>query len=400
MGAGFSAAGSVVGHLFGGNSAEDIVSSKAGTPLPESLIDEPDVHDWDISGDGQEDASSTQPDSPAYEPPKSMPIEDVDTEVKRIPLGDQQAVEDLYAETAGGHPAPENIPVVSDVADAATRSEPYKGEQGDRLWNLIAEREGVKGLEEGRQSNAIANTIAEIKKSPEALEALGFDGPDDIDNIELDQEMDLAKIDEILETAKIEGEGIVEHAQGLDEETVASIDENDKKIADWRADEANKDIPLTEQQVEEILHGDADASDVSSPEALSQETADSGLADNIREVVNQKGDVESLIKGYNDNGLFDKVTATSMKNGDIVFNFDVKDDTVNVQLIMTEDKKIAIDGYQKLNWPDGVKLDRWGGIFSRDLNTFADLNEQNWKEAIKFLNEGNFTQKDLLKYKS
>ncbi len=107
--------------------------------------------------------------------------------------------------------------------------------------------------------------------------------------------------------------------------------------------------------------------------------------ESIRDII-AKGKIEDIVGKYNTE-LFTGIAGEIDKNGDAVINFGVNGNALDVKMIITNGNKMAIDGHGLRNWPDGVKL---GSLFfSRNLNTFAELNEENMKTALEFINKGN-----------
>ncbi|MEK7453245.1 MAG: hypothetical protein AAB614_03355, partial [Patescibacteria group bacterium] len=248
----------------------------------------------------------------------------------------------------------------------------YNAKSGDNLWKIIGKMDELKGLEGGQKSNAIANIIEAIKKDPETLKALGFDSPKDLDNLKVGQEMDLGKIKDILNTVEIKNEHIVEHAQHLDKATIDNIEANEAKMAELKSVNIGSNVP----GVANVISAESPIAETIPNEKISTES--------IKHMV-AEGNVKDIVGKYNTE-LFTNVTGEINKNGDAVINFGVKDNALDVKMIITNGNRMAIDGHGLNNWPDGVKL---GSLFfSRNLDTFAELNEENMKMALEFINKG------------
>ncbi len=272
----------------------------------------------------------------------------------------------------------------------------YEVRKGDNLWNIIGNMDELNGLEGGQKSNAIANIIEDIKKDPETLKTFGFENPKDINNLKIGQKIDLEKIKEILETTEIKGKGIIEHAQELDEKTIANIEGNNAKIDSFydelreaKAENPDIKIPqLNEDMADKIIKGEINVRSYINPEVSGQQAVESAVdissIENIKDAITN-GKTESIIGEYNED-LFEGVSGEVLKNGDTVVSFNVKNNAADVKLIITQEGKMAIDGWGLRNWPENVKL---GWLFgSRKLDTFTDLTDKNMKEALEFINKG------------
>lgn len=137
----------------------------------------------------------------------------------------------------------------------------------DKLWNIIKEKiPEIQDLDgEGRQSNAIANIIEQIKKDPE-----GFGiSSGNVNSLTAGDTIDLEKINSVLETTTIPIEdgqsvGIIERASGLTDTESSHIITNNEKISAWHA--VHPDALLTTETVEKILSGTMDGATSVTPE--------------------------------------------------------------------------------------------------------------------------------------
>ncbi|MBI5816891.1 MAG: hypothetical protein HZB09_00495 [Candidatus Yonathbacteria bacterium] len=181
----------------------------------------------------------------------------------------------------------------------------YAVHGGDNLWNIIKEKiPQIQNLDgEGRQSNAIANVIEQIKKDPESF---GISSGD-VDSLSAGDTLDLEKVHEILKTAKIpiengETAGIIERASGLTDVEASHIIDNNAKIAEWHT--AHPDAPLTTEVADKILNTPTGAEtienethadqyenirkDMETTEAISMK-ADAAIRDDIQTMFGSKG---------------------------------------------------------------------------------------------------------------
>lgn len=135
----------------------------------------------------------------------------------------------------------------------------YAVHGGDNLWNIIKEKiPEIQGLDgEGRQSNAIANIIEQIKKDPESFGITSGN----VDTLSAGDTIDLEKVREVLDTTKISVGGhetsIIERAIGLTDIEASHIMENNAKISAWHT--AHPDTLLTTETVDKILSGTIDS---------------------------------------------------------------------------------------------------------------------------------------------
>lgn len=103
---------------------------------------------------------------------------------------------------------------------------------------------------------------------------------------------------------------------------------------------------------------------------------------NFIKVIHYPKDTDALSKligGVNSN-IFEGSPRAVVEEGDLIISFNVKDNTVNTELIVTKNGNMAIDGYGKNNWPPGGDVD----------NPTMKFNKQNLKEGMNFLNNGKF----------
>ena len=111
----------------------------------------------------------------------------------------------------------QNIPDKTPIGETVPE---YSVKSGDNLYKIIRENfSEVKDLPAGKQENAIENILAKISKDPASY---GIKGGN-INALKIGDSINLEKIHEIIETHKIGEQGIVEHAQGLSDETVERI---------------------------------------------------------------------------------------------------------------------------------------------------------------------------------
>ena len=112
----------------------------------------------------------------------------------------------------------QNIP--TEVAPAGAVMPEYSVKSGDNLYKIIRENfPEIKGLDAGKQENAIENILAKMSKDPASF---GIKGGN-INALKTSDIINLQKIQEIIETHQVKGEGIIERAQGLSAETVERI---------------------------------------------------------------------------------------------------------------------------------------------------------------------------------
>lgn len=117
----------------------------------------------------------------------------------------------------------------AEAAPAGARSEQtparvtlpeYTAVKDDNLTKIIRENfPEIKNLPSGRQENAIENVVSQIIKDPESFGITSGK----VAKIEVGDKINLQKIKDIIESYKIGGKSIVEHAKGLSAETVDSI---------------------------------------------------------------------------------------------------------------------------------------------------------------------------------
>ncbi|MBI3671428.1 hypothetical protein HY249_01380 [Candidatus Azambacteria bacterium] len=386
IGAGFAGSGYLLRH-FGGELFNWLESKNGATKSDILCVSNEEVkeaQDAATSPQHQEMPGAVSGVAPNL-PPENLPIEGDDLGVGKV-LKDALAVEGSLPhveapytpEIAGGQLNPEDTTASAEVkgvsapdVNKTTAEAVYEAKSGDSLWKIIGNMDELKDLEGGQKSNAIANIIEAVKKDPEALKALGFESPESIDHLEVGQEMDIAKMKEILGSAEVNGEHIVEHAQNLDEATIKSIEANEARALELSHHE---EAVESQQPVSEAVEASKGGS---SADTIRSGIAENKIAENIK---------------YNEK-LFNGVSGEIEKNGDAVLTFNTKGNALGVKMIITKENKIAVDGYGARNWPDGVKF---GGVFtSRKSETFADFNEENLKKALKFINEGNaITEKE------
>ena len=97
----------------------------------------------------------------------------------------------------------------------------YSVEKGDNLYKIIKNQfPEVQGLSGGKQTNAIENILAEIKKDP----TLYGIKSGDVNKLAIGENIDVEKIKEILENKTIGGKNIIDHAEGLSKGAVDKIE--------------------------------------------------------------------------------------------------------------------------------------------------------------------------------
>lgn len=207
-----------------------------------------------------------------------------------IPLPHEAA-----AETANSIMTPNNE-IISHAANKIVEAD-YLVHGGDNLWNIIKEKiPEIQGLDgEGRQSNAIANIIEQIKKDPESFGITSGN----VDTLSAGDTIDLEKVRGVLDTTKISVDGhetsIIERANELTDIETSHIMENNAKISAWHT--AHPDTLLTTETVDKILSGH----DVSTTTGVEH----SSTIDTAEKYANVRKDMESI-------------EATSMKTTEIL----------------------------------------------------------------------------------
>jgi len=135
-------------------------------------------------------------------------------EIKTIKDGVRQSVSGII----GGEQTTEAAQTVAPEAAALPE---YAVEKGDNLYKILrANFSGIGELDGGKQTNAIENILKEIRKNPAEYGISSGDA----DSLATGDKINIQKIAEILSEKKIGGEGIMEHAQNLSEETVKNIE--------------------------------------------------------------------------------------------------------------------------------------------------------------------------------
>lgn len=199
------------------------------------------------------------------------------------------------AEAVSSIMTPENE-IVGHAADKIVEAS-YAVHSGDNLWNIIKEKiPEIQTLDgEGRQSNAIANIIEQIKKDPESFGITSGN----VDTLSTGDTIDLEKVRGVLDTTKISVGGheasIIERARGLTDIETSHIMENNAKISAWHT--AHPDTLLTTETVDKILSGH----DVSTTTGVEH----SSTIDTAEKYANVRKDMESI-------------EATSMKTTEIL----------------------------------------------------------------------------------
>ncbi len=275
----------------------------------------------------------------------------------------------------------------------------YEIRKGDNLWNIIKsqleDRKITEGLSEGKQTYIIDDLKDKFAKlNSEELKKLGISSGN-IDKLTAGDKIDLTSV-----LGSKNGLGnisnAVEGAQKLSEEQIANIEANNTKIDSFydelreaKAENPDIKIPqLNEDMADKIIKGEINVRSYINPEVSGQQAVESAVdissIENIKDAITN-GKTESIIGEYNED-LFEGVSGEVLKNGDTVVSFNVKNNAADVKLIITQEGKMAIDGWGLRNWPENVKL---GWLFgSRKLDTFTDLTDKNMKEALEFINKG------------
>ncbi|MBX4215505.1 hypothetical protein KW797_00995 [Candidatus Parcubacteria bacterium] len=108
----------------------------------------------------------------------------------------------------------------------------YAVAKGDNFYKILkANFNDIAELEGGRQTNAIENILAEMKKDPAAY---GISSGN-INDLKPGDAINLEKIREIIDTHQVKGESIAEHAKNLSEQTV-------QRIEGWSPVEVQKEV--------------------------------------------------------------------------------------------------------------------------------------------------------------
>jgi len=130
---------------------------------------------------------------------------------------------------APGASAPQTEIKPETISSAASVSE-YIVHEGDRLWNIVGEIDGVSELSGAQKENAIANIVGAIRENP----SLYGISSGNVDQLTLGDNIDMEKIRGILETKQISGEGIIEHAKNLTSEQIENIDVSREELIDYK----------------------------------------------------------------------------------------------------------------------------------------------------------------------
>ena len=377
LGASFAVAGRVLADVFLGDSAD--TARKESVYQGDSVVSDKDIIDLDNFEDNSERAKG-------FGKGEGGVLECSDSMV-------QDATN--MAEARG----------VEDVSSLV-----YEVKKGDSLWKIIEkklEEDGVlDGLSKEKRTYVIdfmKDKFADMDK--ETLKEIGISSGD-IDRLKVGDSIDLSSVfdfqNENINKALLK-------VEKLSSEDLENIKNNNEKILQWRKEHPNE--LLTSEKVDEILSQKSelkseDISEDKKSEINNEKTDDKNNKDVGKEKVvsdvSNKLNISSseaeiicpeitpkrineVFSGFNTD-LYDSVSATVNKKGDTIFSFDVKDNGQDIKLIITKDGKMAVDGYGKNNWPEGVKLGFL--FFSRDESTFADLNDESLKEAMKIINSG------------
>ncbi len=295
---------------------------------------------------------------------------------KAVPAAEETAPapeEAPPAESASeGVPPPDNLPTAetmeqimqaqAEVRVGARVEEIYKWKAGPFAGDQIEEWAEVK------------NRPAEEILDGEFGEPVG-----ELDRAEINNREDLQKyaVDarELIGDAG-QDETMQEFAQRYETEVVKGAEELENKIFKTEGVDARDliKIPSGEririiQDYYQTINGLDDAS---------------AQADLIRVLYNPNNHnaITGLTGEYN-NGLFKGMEARLSDNGNLKISYSVRGSEVSADLIITKNGKIAVDGYLKNNWPNGVDVD----------NPTEPFNRRSLGKAMDFINKGGFAGK-------
>jgi len=117
--------------------------------------------------------------------------------------------------------APQEETVQKTTPDSYPDLENHKVESGETLWKILKSK--IPEIENlGRnetKDNVIANLIEEIKKNPQDYGVTSGD----VNSLKVGDNINLEKIQDLLESKKIGGKNLIEHAKGLGDETLENI---------------------------------------------------------------------------------------------------------------------------------------------------------------------------------
>lgn len=126
---------------------------------------------------------------------------------------------------------------------------------GENLHNIIGGMKELSELEGGRRENAIANIIAHLQKNPAEYGIASGD----VNRLAIGDHINMEKIHSVIAETKIGGEGIVEHAKHLADETItkaevppskegfmSNLDKLDKTISEIRESQVKTSALMSE----------------------------------------------------------------------------------------------------------------------------------------------------------
>lgn len=157
--------------------------------------------------------------------PLMEPVADeIPTEIKGVVSGESGENVLSKSESSDTLPNAEEAvkEIISKTPEVSEVLSSHSIKSGDNLWSVLKNKiPEIDELERaGMKDNAVANLIEKIKDNPQEY---GISSGD-VDNLKIGDEINLGKIQTLLETEKIGTEGLLEHAQGLNEETLDKIE--------------------------------------------------------------------------------------------------------------------------------------------------------------------------------
>jgi len=238
----------------------------------------------------------------------------------------------------------------------------YTVDDDEKLWNILKEKfPEIQKLDgEGKQSNAIANIIEQIRKDPTSYGIASGN----VDNLTTGDVLNMEKIHAILENTKISVGGvetnILERAEGLAATEVSTIEANNEKLLEWQME--HPDEQLTTETADKILNEHSPASDTESlSENLNNIRKDMETAEAISMKTEQifRANIQTM---FGSKGLFGYGFLGT--NGERSVDWlDLKDRTVTE--VMT--KKF-----------EGGVLGEEGGVIKFGIDSFSAVDKIKW----------------------
>ena len=135
--------------------------------------------------------------------------------------------------------------VPTETVSVAEVLNPHSIESGDNLWNILKTKlPEMDDLERaGMKDNAIANLVEKIKENPQDYGITSGN----VDNLKIGDEINLEKIQNLLETEKIGNENLIDHAQGLSAENLEKIESYKPETIDNASLSADEAIIKTDE---------------------------------------------------------------------------------------------------------------------------------------------------------